>query len=322
MSSTDSGSPNDSQKGGTNVKLVGAIAGVGSGLTKVALGHGFDTIKTRMQCVPPGTYKGVMDCFLQTVRNESVFALYKGATPPAIGWAAIDSVLLGSLHNYRLTLLRHGMGETSPSDPSKMRLSLLGHGIAGLMAGPTSALIATPIEGLKAKLQLQTQRNVADRQFKGPIDAIRQIVRAQGVPGLWSGLPASMLFRANFFWMFGGIEVLMRSFSKLDGTPNQLSTGTKTFFAGGLASFVFWVFAMPFDSIKNQIMVQPLDKSRAQRLSIPHVARRVYNSYGLRGFYRGFTPCIIRAFPVNSSAYFVYEALLRAMNAESVSSLQ
>jgi hypothetical protein len=30
----------------------------------------FDTIKTRLQCSPPGTYTGAMDCFRKLVRNE------------------------------------------------------------------------------------------------------------------------------------------------------------------------------------------------------------------------------------------------------------
>ena len=64
-----------------------------------------------------------------------MLALYKGATPPAVGWAAIDSVLLGSLHNYRLFLLRHGMTEMSPS--GAQRLTLFAHGVAGLFAGWT-----------------------------------------------------------------------------------------------------------------------------------------------------------------------------------------
>lgn len=65
-----------------------------------------------------------------------MFGLYKGATPPAVGWAAIDSLLLGSLHNYRLILLRHGLAEPTPGKNME-RLSLLGHGIAGLGAGLT-----------------------------------------------------------------------------------------------------------------------------------------------------------------------------------------
>jgi len=63
--------------------------------------------------------------------------LYKGATPPAVAWAAIDSVLLGSLYNYRLILRRHGMTEPTPGKGGIERLSLLGHGIAGLGAGLT-----------------------------------------------------------------------------------------------------------------------------------------------------------------------------------------
>lgn len=67
---------------------------------------------------------------------QGVRALYKGATPPALGWAAIDSLLLGSLHNYRLFFLRRGMTEISPST-GLPRLTILGHGLAGLFAGLT-----------------------------------------------------------------------------------------------------------------------------------------------------------------------------------------
>ncbi|CAA7258662.1 unnamed protein product [Cyclocybe aegerita] len=192
------------------VRLVGAVAGMGSGLTKVAVGHGFDTIKTRMQCSPPGTYRSAFDVLSKIVRNEGIFALYKGATPPAVGWAAIDSLLLGSLHNYRLFLLRNGMTETSPSGAP--RLTLLAHGVAGLFAGWTSALVATPVELLKVKLQLQSQKHASDRQFRGPIDCAQQIVRVQGFAGLWSGFTGSLAFRSNFFWMFLSFEV---------GSPRQ-----------------------------------------------------------------------------------------------------
>ncbi|KAG6851201.1 hypothetical protein H0H93_015211 [Arthromyces matolae] len=98
-----------------------------------------------------GTYRGAVDVFTKIVRNEGPLALYKGATPPAVGWAAIDSVLLGSLHNYRLFLVRHGLSEPTPTTGIP-RLTLMGHGIAGLFAGWTSTLIATPIELLKGSV--------------------------------------------------------------------------------------------------------------------------------------------------------------------------
>lgn len=68
--------------------------------------------------------------------------------------------------------------------------------------------------------------------------------------------------------------------------------------------------------LASRIMVDPLGSPRRPLLQ---VARSVYESGGWKGFYRGFVPCTIRAFPVNSCAYFVYEALLRQMGAEAVS---
>lgn len=306
------------------VRLAGAVAGMGSGLTKVAVGHGFDTVKTRMQCTPPGTYRGAFDVLTKVVKNEGVFALYKGATPPAVGWAAIDSVLLGSLHNYRLFLLRNGMTEMSPSGIP--RLTLFAHGVAGLFAGWTSALVATPVELLKVKLQLQSQKSVAERQFKGPIHCAQQVVRVQGFGGLWSGFTGSLAFRSNFFWMFLSFEALMRGFSKLEGTAYQISTGSSNFFAGGLGSFVFWGMAIPFDNIKNRMMAHPYPLPYPQeatsslaiirRPSFLFVARHIYTRDGVRGFFRGLGPCFLRAFPVNASAIFVYEGTMRVLGAE------
>jgi solute carrier family 25 carnitine/acylcarnitine transporter 20/29 len=69
------------------------------------------------------------------------------------------------------------------------------------------------------------QKSVSDRQFKGPIDCAHQLVRSQGVFGLWSvfvphfdcvslltwyvlaGFSGGLLFRANFFYMFLTFEV-------------------------------------------------------------------------------------------------------------------
>jgi len=125
------------------------------------------------------------------------------------------------LHNYRLRLRELGFNEPVPGQ-DRARLTLFGHGIAGLFAGWTSAFIATPIETLKVKLQLQLQRSVSDRLFKNPIDCARQIVRAQGISGLWRGLAGSLAFRSGFFFMFLAFEALMRTFSKLKGTRFEL----------------------------------------------------------------------------------------------------
>ncbi len=57
------------------------------------------------------------------------------------------------------------------------------------------------------------------------------------------------------------------------------------------------------------------------RPSFTAVARQIYTTEGLTGFYRGLTPIMLRAFPVNASALFVYEGVMRLLDAEEVSFL-
>jgi hypothetical protein len=64
-------------------------------------------------------------------------------------------------------------------------------------------------------------------------------------------------------------------------------------------------------------MTAPLD-SPPSAYSPPKVARLIYKTQGWKGFYGGFAPCLLRAFPVNASALFVYEGLMRVMGAEKV----
>lgn len=304
------------EQNNSHVRVVGAFAGIGSGLTKVAIGHGFDTVKTRMQCSPPGTYSSAVDTLLKMIRSEGALSLYKGATPPAIGWAFIDSVLMGSLHNYRLFFIRNGVTEKSGNVE---RLTLFGHGLAGLFAGLTSAFVASPMEMLKVRLQLQMQRNVEMRQFRGPVDLIRKTVHTQGFTGLWTGLSGSLAFRSNFAWFFLSFEAFMRGFSSLKGTDFEIGTGTANFLSGGLASFAFWIMAMPADNIKNRMMAYPHPRPYVSPIRVPSfmfTVRQVYSIDGFGGFFRGLSPCLLRAFPTNACALFVYEGLMRSLGAE------
>ena len=63
------------------------------------------------------------------------------------------------------------------------------------------------------------------------------------------------------------------------------------------------------------MMAQPIG---GDKLSAYKVARSVFLNDGLRGFTKGLVPVILRAFPVNASALFVYEGLMKLLGAEKV----
>ncbi|KAG0252892.1 hypothetical protein DFQ27_007785 [Actinomortierella ambigua] len=184
----------------THKRWHGFLAGVASGVTKLAVGHPFDTIKVRMQTSGTGRFQGPLHCLMETLKKEGPRALYKGATPPLIGWMFMDSIMLGSLSNYRL-LLQGG-------DPT-VKLSPWQNGLAGIGAGITVSFVAAPVEHIKARLQVQYDAKT--KLYSGPIDCAKQLIRNNGVRGLWKGLVATMWFRSWFFMWWSSYEFLRRA---------------------------------------------------------------------------------------------------------------
>lgn len=309
--------------------MKGFVGGLASGLTKVAVGQPFDLIKVRMQCSPLGMYRGPLDCVTQVVRKESILSLYKGSSPPAVGWALADSVLMGSLHTYRLTLSRwYGYGEGTGK-----RLPTHLHALAGLGAGWTNSLVMTPIELIKARLQMQLHRTTihipgqthaeaVKREFTGPIDCARQTIRHSGVRGLWHSLPATLIFRSNFAVMFGGYDFFQRQFERLNGTPYELSSWIATFLSGGLAAEFFWLAALPADTVKNRMMADSLYNPRYANIKQSFLS--VWNEQGpqvslfcrIRSFYKGTSVALLRAFPTNAAALLAFETAMYLVGAE------
>ena len=67
-----------------------------------------------MQTSTTAKFKGPLDCLLKTVGKEGFRGLYKGATPPLVGWMFMDSMYASSFPNLRyLTNKLQNAGITS-----------------------------------------------------------------------------------------------------------------------------------------------------------------------------------------------------------------
>ncbi|KAI9506666.1 mitochondrial carrier domain-containing protein [Coemansia spiralis] len=279
-------------------RIAGFAAGIASGATKLFVGHPFDTVKIRCQVEGGhGRFKGPLDCLLNTVRQEGPRALYKGASIPLVGWAVMDAVQLGSLSNYRLLLQNNNKSH---------KLTHFEHGLAGLGAGWTVAMVATPVEIIKMRLQMQYATGT-ERKYRGPIDVARHLTKQYGIFGIWHGLPATMSQRSFFFFLWGSYDVYS------DAVENRpLPEKLVNFLAGGMAANTFWTFCYPVDVVKNRYMTQGDDSP----IPFRKMFRHVYRTEGLSGFFRGFIPSFIRSFPTNASAIFVWESTVRLIKGE------
>ncbi|KAI9892966.1 MAG: hypothetical protein M1814_000850 [Vezdaea aestivalis] len=304
----------------------GFVAGVFSGIAKLSVGHPFDTIKVRLQTSPATQFRGPVDCLLQTIRNEGPLAVYKGATPPLLGWMVMDSVMLGSLTQYRALLHKH-LYPTSPTLPTR------GHSLAGLLSGITVSFIAAPIEHIKARLQTQYSPLKSERLYSGPWSCTRSIYATHGIRGLYRGLFATLLFRAWFVAWWGSYDL----FSKILVKPKEnggwfgLGVPATSFWAGGLSAQVFWCTSYPWDVVKQRVMTDGLGPATRAGKGIggkqiramtvdrkfprwKDAAKAVHKEFGWKGFWRGFTPCFLRAFPANAAALVTFEGVMRGLN--------
>jgi len=304
------------KSGASNYK--GFVAGVFSGIAKLSVGHPFDTIKVRLQTSEKSQFRGPWDCLLQTIRKEGPQGLYKGATPPLLGWMAMDSIMLGSLTLYRRLLHENVFSNPtfrpgkSALELSKEKLPVVGHGIAGMMAGFTVSFIAAPVEHVKARLQIQYAAKKKDRLYAGPVDCTKKILRTHGIRGLYHGLLATMLFRSFFFFWWSSYDLFTTFLQR-----TSLSTPAINFWAGGLSAQIFWLTSYPSDVVKQRIMTDPLggglNDGTPRFRHWRHAASAVYKEAGWKGYWRGFVPCFLRAFPANAMALVAFEGVMRAL---------
>jgi solute carrier family 25 carnitine/acylcarnitine transporter 20/29 len=121
-----------------------------------------------------------------------------------------------------------------------------------------------------------------------------------------------LLFRTFFFFWWGSYDLFTQTFQK----HTTLSTPAINFWAGGLSAQVFWLTSYPSDVIKQRIMTDNLDKRKYPRWR--DAATAVYRENGWRGYWRGFVPCFLRAFPANATALVAFEGVMRTLNRPEV----
>jgi solute carrier family 25 (mitochondrial carnitine/acylcarnitine transporter), member 20/29 len=75
---------------------------------------------------------------------------------------------------------------------------------------------------------------------------------------------------------------------------------------------MFWIFSYPSDVVKQRVMTDGFGKER----KYPRwrdAAGAVWREAGWKGYWRGFVPCFLRAFPANATALFVFEGVMRML---------
>ena len=99
-------------------------------------------------------------------------------------------------------------------------------------------------------------------------------------------------------------------FSVYEGLKGHLKSDSiwNPIISGGFAGIAAWLPCYPQDVIKSVI------QSSDTKLSVLEASKRIYKTSGLKGFFKGFTPTMIRAFPANAATFLGYEFIMTTFN--------
>jgi len=283
------------------------VAGCVGGVAQIVAGHPFDTLKVRLQTQEPENirYKGPIDCFLKTIREEGVKGLYKGMAPPIAGVAAVNAVLFMAYGQAKSALQSYSGREHL----TKTQLT-----IAGAYAGLANCIVICPVELLKARVQVQYPGQIT-AQAK-PLDIASTIRKQYGIRGLFTGMTATIYREVPAYAAYFGCYELSREIlAKREGKASVEELSPLGYFiSGGIGGIGCWLFSYPQDLIKSRIQVQqnfnqPVYVKNKFLLDggFWNCGKHVIKTLGLRGLFVGFAPTIVRAFPANAATFFAYE---------------
>eukprot|EP01063_Lacrimia_lanifica_P020358 TRINITY_DN27690_c0_g1_i1.p1 TRINITY_DN27690_c0_g1~~TRINITY_DN27690_c0_g1_i1.p1 ORF type:complete len:282 (+),score=75.40 TRINITY_DN27690_c0_g1_i1:61-906(+) len=264
------------------------VAGAASGCALVLAGHPFDTVKVRLQTAQAGHFKGPLACVVSTVKKEGPFALYKGVLPPLLMTSGVNTVLFGLQYNFCDAFVRRRGGVAGVDKPTLPEVMA-----SAVMSGAMISALVTPMEGIKTRLQVDY--TVGGRSA---FDCTKEVLRSQGLRyGVYRGWGPVVLCRMSNYAYFGGYHL-----ATTNGVDNSV-------LAGATAGLFYWLSCYPFDVVKARVMA-----NTGEHLGMTSAAKQLYSEFGVRGFFRGFTPTILRAFPANAAAFSAYDFVSKTLN--------
>lgn len=265
------------------------LAGTASGIALVLVGHPLDTVRVRMQLGREASLRAAA----RAAAAGGLRSLYAGMGPPLLFTGAINTVLWGLTFSATDALAAAGVG----GGPTARAL------LAAVPCGAAIALLVTPVEGLKSRMQAARAGAPA-----GALATLRGVLAADGLRGLYRGLAACALARASNYAYFGGAAATLEAIGP--GAATGWAHTRATLLSGAVAGVCYWCCALPFDSLKARMMAAP----EGLRPTLRGTAAALYAEAGVRGFWRGLAPALLRAVPTNAVTFLTFDAVMRVLN--------
>mgnify|MGYP000297515155 CR=1 FL=1 len=182
---------------------------------------------------------------------------------------------------------------------------------AGGITGAVIAIIETPIDLIKTKLQTQIIKRQLSVTYSAPYGDVRSCVKflykKYGIRGLYQGFKATVIRNVPANAMFFPVnEVMKENVASARGVDVHDLRMPDRLIAGGIAGLCYWVGTCPFDVVKSQMMINSLEVST---LSWGQTVKVLYLEGGISRFYVGVAPSAMRSVPACGCMFAVFDVV-------------
>jgi len=163
-----------------------ASAGLGAALS-LCICYPLDFARTRLASDVGGkekTFDGILDCLRKTAANQGPAAIYNGFGASVAGIVVYRGLQLGLFDTI--------MG----LNPYQKDMGLMGFVtgfFAAQIAGITARPFNYPFDTVRRRLQMESEKPMEQRIYKGTLDCAKVIVQKEGFGGLYKGMLADIV---------------------------------------------------------------------------------------------------------------------------------
>ncbi|GBG71977.1 hypothetical protein CBR_g10915 [Chara braunii] len=291
------------------IKWRNAVAGSVAGLASVVALYPLEVVRTRFQD-PTGTL--MMSTSMVTLRITYGWrGLFAGMGPALLGTTASWGVYFFLYTEAKSRYERKYGKELGPKF----------HLLSAAEAGSLTCLVSNPIWVVKTRLQLQ-QPGSHVRPYKGFTDAVRCIVKEEGLRGFYRGLYPSLILVSHGALQFMAYEEGKKVFRCLraqgdlrSASKDKISLLTSTDYAvlGAGSKLIAALFTYPYMVIRSRLQLRPDLEGLAKYRNSLHTLHETVRYEGLLGLYKGFAPHALRVMPASAITFLVYESIMKLL---------
>eukprot|EP01126_Amoeba_proteus_P037561 TRINITY_DN387_c0_g1_i3.p1 TRINITY_DN387_c0_g1~~TRINITY_DN387_c0_g1_i3.p1 ORF type:complete len:309 (-),score=42.82 TRINITY_DN387_c0_g1_i3:38-877(-) len=246
--------------------MAGALAGTAehTGMFPV------DTIKTHMQANESGTSSSGFFKTAETIwRTKGIRGFFRGISA-IISSAAPAHAIYFTTYEYSKVAFGAKVDGSAPS---------VALGLSGAVATILSDAVLTPGDTVKQRCQLSA------KQYSGPWECMRSVIRYEGVRFLWAGYTTTLFMNVPFHVIYLNVYEPLRSLLVRDRNNYHV---TAHIISGGGAGIVAACLTNPLDVVKTRLQTQG-DVGKYYSGMIKTLLA-IYKTEGTTGLFLGVVP--------------------------------